>query len=429
MKKPLRLFPALLLTLLSFSTHTPAQTQGAAAHLTVYDAGLAEVLEERTVELQPGLNQIEWRSLMPKAYARTLRVTAEDAEVVRVDVTQDGVEVRGQRSPVLHLFIQNRGRAGRRRVQVDYLAPDISWRGDYSLVLAPTQNGAPPTAATLDSWVALYNNTGTDVLGGTVDLVAGEVALLSEDGQLRGDYAGQRSTAQMNSLDTESEETASGTSAEVSGLSAFSRFRLGRDVALNANTPMSRLPLFQGKPLTVTQRNVFESEYNRQTLARGGFVLIPRGLEVRLVSKNPTDAPMPAGQVTIYARTEGITQVVGQDRIPLTPPGGEFSVTQGRSSTLFGTRRVLERRQIEYRSQEGSTRYRIVTRVEVVLTNRGGLEAEAFVREGVEPFGDNQWTIQEPSAPAERLAANTFQMRVRVPAGGKTTVTYTVENK
>src|ERR671921_1179832 len=197
MQKPLRLLPALLLTLLSLSTHAPAQTQGAAAHLTVYDAGLAEVLEELAVELQPGLNQVEWRSLMPKAYARTLRVTADDAEVVRVDVTYDGVEVRGQRSPVLHLFIQNGGRAGRRRVQVDYLAPDISWRGDYSLVLAPTQGGAPPTSGTLDSWVALYNNTGTDVRGGTVDLVAGEVALFTGDGAYQQDAA-SRITAQMS---------------------------------------------------------------------------------------------------------------------------------------------------------------------------------------------------------------------------------------
>jgi hypothetical protein len=30
--------------------------------------------------------------------------------------------------------------------------------------------------------------------------------------------------------------------------------------------------------------------------------------------------------------------------------------------------------------------------------------------------------------PAGRLAANTFQMRVRVPAGGRTTVTYNAEN-
>jgi hypothetical protein len=427
MKKPLRLVPALLILLSALPPAARAQAQGAAAHLTVYDAGVAEVLEERAVELQPGLNQVEWRSLMPKAVVRTLRVTAEDAEVVRVDVTYDGVEVRGQRSPVLRLFIQNRGRAGARKVQVDYLAPDISWRGDYSLLLGETANGAPPTAGTLDSWVSLYNQTGTDVRGGTVDLVAGEVALLTGDGSSRGDYDDRaRNIAQSSS--TENEVMAL-VSAEASGLSAFSRFRLGRDIALNANAPVSRLPLFQRARLAVTQRNVFENEHGTQTLARGGFVLLPRGLEVRLVSKNPTDASMPAGQVTIYATTGGPAQVVGQDRIPLTPPGGEFSVTQGRSSTLFGTRRVLERRQVEYKNQDGSTRYKIVTRVEVVLTNRGALEAEAFVREGVEPYGDNQWAILEPSAPAERLAANTFQMKVRVPGGRATTVTYTVETK
>ncbi|MBV8858319.1 MAG: hypothetical protein JOZ02_15410 [Acidobacteria bacterium] len=429
MPKPHRLFPALLLALLSLPSQTFAQTQGAALHLTVYDAGVAELLEERAVELQPGLNQVEWRSLMPKANARTLRVTAEDAEVVRVDVTNDGVEVRGQRSPVLHLSIQNRGRAGTRRVQVDYLAPDISWRGDYSLVLEPTQNGAPPAAGVLDSWVSLYNNTGTDVRGGTVDLVAGEVALLAGDGAYRRDYDEMaRNTAQISSS-SENEEPAPAPSAEAASLSAFSRFRLGRDVALNANAPVSRLPLFQGARLSVTQRNVFENEYNAQTLARGGFVVVPRGLEVRLVSKNPTQVPMPAGQVTIYARDGAVAQVVGQDRVPLTPPGGEFSVTQGRSSTLFGTRRVLERRQVEYRGQDGDTHQKLVTKIEVVLTNRGALEAEAFVREGVEPFGDNQWTVINPSTPAERLAADAFQMRVRVPAGGKTTVTYTVETK
>ena len=431
MKKPLRLFPALLLIASAQLAAARAQSQGAAAHLTVYDAGVAEVLEERAVELQPGLNQVEWRSLMPKAVARTLRVTAEDAEVVRVDVTYDGVEVRGQRSPVLHISIQNRGGAGRRRVQVDYLAPDISWRGDHSLVLDPAQSGAPSTSGALDSWVSLYNNTGTDVRGGTVDLVAGEVALLAGDGAYRRDYDdATRNTAQMSAnVGNANEPPPPGSSAEAAGLSAFSRFRLGRDVALNANAPLSRLPLFQRAPLAITQRNVFENEYGAQTLARGGFVLLPRGLEVRLVSKNPAAVPMPAGQVTIYARAGPVAQVVGQDRVPLTPPGGEFSVTQGRSSTLFGTRRVLERRQVEYKAEGGDTRHKIVTRVEVVLTNRGALEAEAFVREGVEPYGDNQWAVTEPAAQAERLAANTFQMRVRVPAGGQATVTYTVETK
>jgi hypothetical protein len=404
-----------------------ARAQGAASHLTVYDAGLAEFLEERTVELQPGINQLEWRSLMPKAVVRTLRVTAGDAEVVRQDVTYDGAQVGGQRTPVLHLVLRNRGAAGPRRVQVDYLAPDLSWRGDYSLALDPAPEGAPPTAAALDAWVSLYNQTGADVRAGAVDLVAGEIALLPfEGGVLRRAEDELTANYQRHEMaDTSSELPSAGAAP----LSAFTRFRLGRDLSLNANAPVSRHPLFQRARLSVVQRNVFENEYGTQTYARGGFVLLPRGLEVRLVSKNPTEASMPAGQVTIYAREGEVAQVVGQDRIPLTPPGGEFSVTQGRSATLFGTRRVLERRQVEYRTEQNTVRYRLITSVEVVLTNRAPRAGEAFVREGVEQFADNQWTVLTSSHPHERLAANSLQFKVQVPAGGQATVTYTVETK
>lgn len=403
-----------------------ALAQGQSSHVTVYDAGFAEFLEERTVELQTGLNHIEWRGLMPRALLRTLRVTADDAEVVRQDVTYDGPQVSNQATPVLRLVLRNRGAAGPRRVQVDYLAPGLSWRGDYSLVLDPTAGGAPPTAATLDAWVSLFNQTGADVRAGTLDLIAGEVALLTGGGGYRDDDAVSNVAQMAGPADVLAREA---TGAGSAPLSAFTRFRLGRDLTVNANTSVSRHPLFQRARLAVTERLVFENEHNAQTVGRGGFVLLPRGLEVRLVSKNPTDASMPAGQITIYARDGGVAQIVGQDRVPLTPPGGDFSVSQGRSSTVFGTRRVLERRQIEYRSEEGSTRYRLVTRVEVVLTNRGSREAEAFVREGVEQFGDNQWKVLESSAPSERLGANSLQFRVRVPAGGQTTVSYTVETR
>ena len=427
MRRRLPPFAALLFTLALALAPPAALAQGQSAHVTIYDAGIAEFLEERTIDLQPGVNAVEWRSLMPNAFVRTLRVTAEDAEVVRQDVTYDGPQAGNQRTPVLHLVLRHRGAAGPRRVQVDYLAPALSWRGDYSLVLEATTGGAPPTAATLDSWVSLYNQTGTDVRAGAVDLIAGEVSLLTTEGYARADdYT--RNVSQM--ADEAREARPASADAGAAPVSAFTRFRLGRDLSLNANATVSRHPLFQRARLSVTQRNVFENEYGVQTVGRGGFVLLPRGLEVRLVSKNPTDASMPAGQVTVYARDGGVAQIVGQDRVPLTPPGGEFSVSQGRSSTLFGTRRVLERRQIEYRSEEGNTRYRLVTRVEVVLTNRGPREAEAFVREGVEQFADNQWKVLESSpAQHERLGANSLQFRVPVPAGGQATVTYTVETR
>src|SRR6185436_8915392 len=139
---------------------------------------------------------------------------------------------------------------------------------DYALVLDATPRGEAPTAATLDSWVSLYNNTGVDLALGTVDLVAGEIALLPDGGgsQYRTEYA----QASVNVMTDTSEESGGANFAEVSSLSAFNRFTLGRDINLNANALVSRFPIFQRARLTIVQRNVFENTHDAQTLARGG---------------------------------------------------------------------------------------------------------------------------------------------------------------
>ncbi len=398
------------------------------SNLTIYNAGIGEFLEVRTVDLQQGLNSIEWRSLMPKAHIRTVRVIAEDAEVVRQDITYDGAQVNSERTPVLHLLIQNRGVAGRKRIQVDYLAPGVSWQSDFSLVLDPVANGAAPTSATLDSWVSLQNTSGVDLVIGKLDLVAGEIALLGNDGGNVSSYQTAQISSNAYRIDgAESSDSSEASFAEVSNLSAFNRLALGNNITINANAPINRFPIFQHSKLAIIQRNVFENSYDTQTLGRGGFVLLPRGLEVRLVAKNTASAPLSAGLVTIYQRTTGLAQIVGQDRISFTPQNSEFSVTQGRSATMFGTRRVLERRVINYRDKDNVNRDKLVTKIEVVLSNRGALAAEAFVRESVERYGDNEWKVLESTTPGEVLGSNTYQFKVSVPSGGKTTIVYTVE--
>ncbi|MEP6707506.1 MAG: hypothetical protein ABJC05_08305 [Pyrinomonadaceae bacterium] len=427
LKRTHALIITFLICCLAYQPSARAQaTNNNVSNLTIYNAGIAEFLEERTIELQQGNNTVEWRSLMPRANIRTVRVLAEDAEVVRQDVTYDGPQVNSEKSPVLHLVIQNRGATTRKRVQVDYLAPNLSWVSDYSLVLDPTASGAAPTAATLDSWVSIYNNTGVDLTAGTVDLVAGEIALLPDSGSgvSRNEYAAQTSNVMSRS---DSEESSGASYAEVSSLSAFNRFTLGQNINLNANALISRFSIFQRARLAIVQRNVFENSYDTQTLGRGGFILLPRGLEVRLVAKNTATSPMPAGLITIYQRTGTLAQIVGQDRISFTPQNAEFSVTQGRSATLFGTRRVLERRVVNYKDSNSNSHDKLVTRVEVVLTNRGAQPAEAFVREGIERYDDNQWKIVESTTPSEPLGANTVQFKSMVPAGGKLTIVYTVE--
>ncbi|HYL73516.1 MAG TPA: hypothetical protein VEU96_04890, partial [Bryobacteraceae bacterium] len=196
-------------------------------------------------------------------------------------------------------------------------------------------------------------------------------------------------------------------------MSIFSRLRLGRNITMAANASIGRFPLFQHLKLPVEERHIFENEAAAQTLGRGGFMLAPRGLEVRLVSRNQSESPLPSGLVTIYSQEDEVPQVVGQDQIPLTPAAADFSVTQGRSNLLQGTRRVVERRTIPDPSAFNGTK--LVTQVEIIITNRTPSPATAFVRERVEGYG-HEWSITESTHPHQRLGDRMMEFRLSVPA-------------
>jgi hypothetical protein len=273
----------------------------------------------------------------------------------------------------------------------------------------------------LDGWVSVRNDTGMDVCADAVDLVAGEVQLLSNGGGAMSDYAANAQVAYAPAKPYAGDSA----EAEVAGLSVFTRLELGRNIAIPANTPIARFPLFQKLKLAVEQRNIFENDAQVQTLGRGGFMLLPRGLEVRLVSRNDSASLLPAGTVTIYSQDSGLAQVVGQDRIPITPVGADFSVTQGRSNVLQGTRRVIDRREVP--DAAARNHMKLVTRVEVVIGNRGSDAATAFVREGVENWGYGEWTVVESSHSQHKLGDRMMEFPVQVPAKGSVKVEYTVE--
>ena len=122
-----------------------------------------------------------------------------------------------------------------------------------------------------------------------------------------------------------------------------------------------------------------------------------------------------------------MAQVVGQDRIPLTPVGGDFSVTQGRSNVLQGTRRVVERHEDPDPLPGNPRRTKLTTRVEVVISNRGDVPSTAFVREGVEEWGNRNWTVPQSSHAHQKLGDRMLEFKLPVPAKGSVTLEYTIE--
>ena len=401
-----------------------AQSPCRTTRLTVFDSNLAEFHEERTIDLENGPNLVEWRSLMPQPFVRTIRVTADDRiTVAREDITYDGPDIHGQKSPVLHLVLRNEGGPGPHKVQIDYLAPGLSWKGDYGLLLGQPGASATPEQMQIEGWVTVENNTGADICAESVDLVAGEVQLLLPGAGSQGAFTANAQNAYLDAGPARA--AAESAFAEVAGVSVFSRFRLGRNIAMAANASVNRFALFQRLKLPVEQRFIFENEAATQTLGRGGFTLAPRGLTVRLVSRNQTASPLPAGQVTIYTQEDGIPQVVGQDQIPLTPATADFSVTQGRSNQLQGTRRVLDRRNLP--DPSALNRQKLVTQVEVVIVNHGPSPTTAFVREAVEGYG-REWTVTESTHPQQKLGDSRMEFRLPVPGNGNVKLVYTVES-
>jgi hypothetical protein len=412
-----------LATLLAVPFALSAQSPCHTHHLTIFDANLAEFLEERTLNLQSGSNAIEWRGIMPQTYVRTIRVTVGDGIIItRQDVTYDGPEVRNQKSPVLHLTVQNAGVSGPHKVQIDYLAPGLSWRGDYSLLLAQPVTSDSRSEMELDSWVTVQNDTGADICADSVDLVAGEVQLL-----LPGAGSSRTFTATSQVASPGSGVTVAGNdAAEVTSMSVFSRLRLGRNVAMAANVSNCRFPRFQRLKLPVETRYIFESEAAAQTLGRGGFMLSPRGLETRLVSRNNSKAPLPAGLVTSYSLDNEVPQIVGQDQIPLTPVGADFSITQGRSNLIRGTRRVIDRKTVSDASAINRTK--LVTQVEIVVVNGGPKPAPAFIREAIEGYG-REWSVTESTHPHQKLGDRMIEFQFSVPANASISLVYTVESR
>jgi hypothetical protein len=138
------------------------------------------------------------------------------------------------------------------------------------------------------------------------------------------------------------------------------------------------------------------------------------------------DRPLPAGTAQVYqADAAGRLQLVGEAAINHTPAGKDVRM---QTSDAFDV--TAERVQTDYNLEQlppprkGMPSPRRVTAgFRVTLTNAKAEAVTVDVREA--HFGE--WKVTASSVPAEKLSASEVRFRVSVPAGGTTTLTYTVQ--
>jgi hypothetical protein len=138
------------------------------------------------------------------------------------------------------------------------------------------------------------------------------------------------------------------------------------------------------------------------------------------------DRPLPAGTVQLYqADSSGRVQLVGEAAIDHTPAGKDVRVQSGDAFDV-----TAERVQTDYNQEQIPpvkrglpARQRVTASYRVTLTNAKPDSVTVDVRET--HFGT--WQITESSVPAEKVSSTESRFRLKVPANGSATLTYTVQ--
>lgn len=301
--------------------------------------------------------------------------------------------------PTLITQVNNYG-AQNQTVELSYLTSGLGWKADYVAELNSKENRLD-----LSGWVTLSNASGASYKNAKLQLVAGDVNQVqrrqprSMAKSMRGDVMMAEAVAPM------SEE----------GLLEYHLYRLDRPTTIAENqTKQVALLSASGIP---TQKLLLLRGADYYYRSQYGLIGSKLKVDVYIEFDNKETAklgmPLPKGIMRVYKQdSQGNAQFVGEDSVDHTPKnetvrlklGSAFDVTADKKQTDF--KKVSKR---EYK-----------TAFEITLKNAKKTPVTVTVQE---PIGGD-WRILSESAPHKKVNSRLAQWKIKVPAEGKTKLTY-----
>ena len=161
--------------------------------------------------------------------------------------------------------------------------------------------------------------------------------------------------------------------------------------------------------------------YGQQYWYRGRYGEVQKNqkvgvyLDIDNSKKNGLGMPLPKGIVRVYkADKSGAKQFIGEDSIDHTPVDEKVRIKMGDAFDVVG-----DRKQMSWRAY-GSCTSESSWEIELRNHKKQAAQVEVF-----EPIGGD-WTVLEESHPHHKKDAFTFTFDVKVPANGKTKISYRV---
>lgn len=294
--------------------------------------------------------------------------------------------------------------AGPQNLELSYLTGGLSWRADYVAEL-----NAGDDHLDLNGWVTLTNRSGAAYPNARLQLVAGDLNRVSDDQpQPRATLAMAGKMADAAEMQQES-------------LFEYHLYTLQRPTSL-AENQTKQVALMSAMRVPVRKEYLLEGAnyyYSGQHGELGQKIKV--GVFVEFDNKGVgLGIPLPRGVMRLYKKdSQGNAQFVGEDRIDHTPKNETVRLKLGEAFDL-----TADKKQTAFQKLAGTGRFNYVfeSAYEIVLKNAKSEAVTVTIREPMP--GD--WTMVSESHPHAKAASGTAEWHVKIPAEGKTTLTYRV---
>jgi hypothetical protein len=288
------------------------------------------------------------------------------------------------------------------KVEVSYLAGNLSWKADY--VLAVDANDA---TGDLNGWVTLDNRSGAAFENAKLQLVAGDVNRVTPQAigmAMRKDrmaYGAEQAPPQFR------EE----------GLFEYHLYTLERPATLLENE-QKQIALLEASGIKLHKKLVLRGESYWFREAFGGSAMqnkVSVSLEFENKESEHLGMPLPKGTIRVYKKdSSGGRQFLGEDAIDHTPKDEKVRVKVGDAFDVIG-----ERKQTDYKVVD---KCRSESAWQIDVRNHKDQKVDVDV---IEP-ASGDWEIVSSSQKATKEDAHTFSFQVPVPANGSARVEYRV---
>jgi hypothetical protein len=291
-------------------------------------------------------------------------------------------------------------KAGKHDVEVSYRAGGLAWNADYTAILDEKQN-----TLDLSAWATIRNQTGVDFDGAKVVLVSGalDVAPVAQP------YPGYPQPARAASSKPWSyavERPAHIADRGTLQLELFTPV---------VGAPAKRVTVYEPMPDSSASFTVYPSvecySYYQPGSSTGRadvFLELAAGEE---------RGGLPEGKVRLFKRTADGLELASEDWVKPNQTTHVARVRVAGDGDITG-----ERRQIECRYDDRAKTLR--ERMEVKVKNKSKKATEVVLREYM--YRWNNWSMEAEDVKGVKGSSSAQEYRLKIPAGGEETVTYTV---